>query len=1271
VGDPCDVLTGDFSQTESDYSGPGLRFQRYYHSATLESNHTLGVGWTHNYAAYLVLTNGVPTGLLRPNGHHDALISTSTSGVYISLSGAAIHVQQSGTNWTATLKDGRSEIYNSAGQLIQLINPGGLITTLTYNSNNQLMSVSSPFGQALQFSYNTSNQLQQLIDPAGQFVTYGYGANNNLTSVTYQDATTRTYAYANSTFLNNLTGIVDESKNQFLTVQYDATTGAATSAQQAGGAQAVTLTYSANGAIAKDALGATHTYTFTSDANYAPRVTALSINSLNQTFAVPAGATDPQRRVTQSVDANGNIATYAYDANHLTSKTEASGSAVARTTSYQYLSTLSALPTLITEPLRQTSFTYYAGTNNVETKTVTDTTVTPNVVRTWTYTYDSYGRVLTAKGPRTDLNSTTTYAYYTCTTGSQCGQIETITNAVGQVTTFNTYNAYGQPLTITDPNGVVTTLTYDARQRVKSREIGTETTEYSYYPTGLLETVTLPDSSTITYAYDGAHRLTDITDSLGNHAHYTLDAMGNHTADNIYDPSATLRRTHTRVINALNELYQDIDAADTPAVTTTFGYDNNGNQTSSDAPLSRNTTKAFDALNRLDEITDPKSGITKVTYNARDDVASIIDPRNFTTSYTHDGFDEVTKLASPDSGTSSNTYDSGGNLKTTTDARGAVGTYTYDALNRVTQLAYTDQTIKYTYDAGTNGKGHLTGASDANHSMSWSYDSHGRVTGKGQTVASITKSVGYSYTNADMTSLVTPSGQTITYGYTNHRISSISINGTTLLSGVTYFPFGPVSAWTWGNATPVSRTYNTDGQVSQITTAGDVFTFGYDNALRITSIVDTESYVALSPVGYDALDRLSSATNSGAAYGWTYDANGNTLTLSGPTATTSTPSTSSNRLISTAGALARTYSYDAAGNTASYTGFSFTFNQRGRMSSATTAAGATDYVYNALGQLIQKYGAGGTTLLVYDEAGHLLGEYSSTGALIQETVWMDDTPVGTLRPNGSAISIYYVHTDHLNSPLAITQPTTHALMWFWGIGGTGSPKQNPLNQGTFVYNLRYPGQYYQAETGLYYNYFRDYDPQTGRYLESDPIGLRAGVNTYTYVHENPINNTDPLGLWSTAAHNAIIQAAFQGLSPNLIQAIEDGSASSDAFIYQLFGDPAVHAMSYPGEDPSAARDRACSAIADRLARYQQMADSSEASVQYMAYFELGEAMHTVMDSTSPAHAGFQPWSILDAGGHGDLPNSIEDLAHLTPELLNATVNKMNGVMKGQSCGCLL
>ena len=93
-------------------------------------------------------------------------------------------------------------------------------------------------------------------------------------------------------------------------------------------------------------------------------------------------------------------------------------------------------------------------------------------------------------------------------------------------------------------------------------------------------------------------------------------------------------------------------------------------------------------------------------------------------------------------------------------------------------MAYTDQTINYTYDSGAYGKGRLTGASDAHHTMAWTYNAQGRITGKSQTVASVTKSVGYGYTNDDLTSIVTPSGQTIVYAYTNHQITSITINGT-------------------------------------------------------------------------------------------------------------------------------------------------------------------------------------------------------------------------------------------------------------------------------------------------------------------------------------------------------------------------------------------------------------------------------------------------------------------------------------------------------------
>jgi YD repeat-containing protein len=394
-----------------------------------------------------------------------------------------------------------------------------------------------------------------------------------------------------------------------------------------------------------------------------------------------------------------------------------------------------------------------------------------------------------------------------------------VTNAAGQVTTYNAYNAYGQPLTLTDPNGVVTTLTYDARQRVKSRQTVNETTAFDYWPTGLRKQITLPDGSYLYHTYDGAHRGTQMSDGAGNSIDYTLDAMGNQTAENVYDPTNTLRRSHTRIFNTLNQLYQDVNAAGTAAVTTTFGYDSNGNQTSVAARLSRKTTNAYDALDRLKQLTDPASGITKFAYDANNNLTSVIDPRNLITSSTYNGFNDLTTRASPDTGSATKTYDSAGNLATSTDARGAVSSYAYDELNRVTSVAYslggtTDQTIAFSYDAGTNGKGHLTGASDANHSMSWTYDGLGRVTGKSQTISGVTRSVAYIYTNGNLTSLTTPSGQTVTYGYNaNHQVTSITVNGTTtVLNNATYEPLGSVNGWTWGNGTATIRTYDTDGK---------------------------------------------------------------------------------------------------------------------------------------------------------------------------------------------------------------------------------------------------------------------------------------------------------------------------------------------------------------------------------------------------------------------------------------------------------------------------
>jgi RHS repeat-associated protein len=342
----------------------------------------------------------------------------------------------------------------------------------------------------------------------------------------------------------------------------------------------------------------------------------------------------------------------------------------------------------------------------------------------------------------------------------------------------------------------------------------------------------------------------------------------------------------------------------------------------------------------------------------------------------------------------------------------------------------------------------------------------------------------------------------------------VSVNGTTLLSSVLYEPFGPVSGWTLGNGTLAVRTYDTDGKITQVDSGG-LDTYAYDDALRITGITDTVNGANSYTYGYDALDRLTSAVKSGTTRGWSYDANGNRLGESGSFPSTYTISGTSNRLSSISGTLSRSYGYDASGNVLTDGNVTATYNNRGRLSTLTANGSTESILYNALGQRVKvSGGVQGTVLYLYDEAGHLLGEYDGSGNLLEETVWLGDTPVATLRPNGSTVSVYYVHTDHLNTPRRITRTSDNAVLWTWSADPFGSelPNENPQGAGTFSYNQRFPGQIYDAQAGLSYNDFRDYDPAIGRYVESDPIGLAGGINTFGYVGGNPPRSADPSGL---------------------------------------------------------------------------------------------------------------------------------------------------------------
>ena len=148
----------------------------------------------------------------------------------------------------------------------------------------------------------------------------------------------------------------------------------------------------------------------------------------------------------------------------------------------------------------------------------------------------------------------------------------------------------------------------------------------------------------------------------------------------------------------------------------------------------------------------------------------------------------------------------------------------------------------------------------------------------------------------------------------------------------------------------------------------------------------------------------------------------------------------------------------------------------------------------------------------FDEAGKLLGSYDITGSPQFELIYFENRPIAQI----NAGLIYTIHTDHLNTPRAMTD-SSGTVVWSWHGKpfGDSAPNEDPDGDNTNItLNLRFPGQYYDQETGLHYNYFRYYDPSAGRYITSDPIGLEGGLNTYAYVGGNPLSYIDPEGLSS-------------------------------------------------------------------------------------------------------------------------------------------------------------
>ena len=1047
----------------------------------------------------------------------------------------------------------------------------------------RLSKVIDVSGRELSFIYDANRFLVGIQLPGGQYISYGYGEHQNLIFADYGDGQVKKYIYGESVLASDgdqglLTGIIHEDGARYGSFFYDVYGRVIKSVLhgEGGPTESTEIDYpSASQSVVRTMNGEVRTYTYNASRQI------LSVVSNGETESSVYDTTGKGWLKSQT-DRNGVKTDYGYnDMFQQTQRIEASNDSMGRKRTIQTdwhatLNVPTERRTLNSENVlvAKTTWTYNA---RGQILTVTQIDPASGGARTTTSTYCEQtdvtagmcpvaGLVTSTDGPRTDEADLTTYTYYPEDDGSchsspticphRKGDLWKLTNALGQVTEILAYDAAGRPLSVKDTNGIVTELTYQPRGWLTSRTVkGATLAEdrsilIDYWANGLVKRMTEEDGSYTDYSYDAAHRLTRIKDSSGNAIQYTLDNAGNRTGEATRDPNGGLARSVSRVYDLLGRLQSQVDAY---SHATDYIYDGNGNVTTEIDAQGRVTKNTYDPLNRLAQAIQDMGGgaaTTKFQYDAQNQLTRVTDPKGLHTDYTYNGLGDLTQLSSPDTGVTGYTYDSGGNRKTHTDARGVTAVYEYDGLNRLTGIAYPNASLNvgYQYDTVNSicasdesyAQGRLTRITDASGMTQYCYNRFGELTRKMQMTGSQVFEVRYHYDAAGRLAGQTyPDGTVLDAVLDGEgRVVELGIvpsggGRQVVLTGVTYAPFGPSTGWTYGNGRNVMRSLNQNYQPQAIhdaDTGGLSLWFEFDAMGNLARLKDAAQSSTLAQYSYDALNRLEHVKDGPTGTPietFDYDATGNRTSVLRAGVITAYAYPASSHRLSSVGGMAR--SYDAAGNTTGLSsGTGYAYNDAGRLALATHGSVVeVSYGYNGKGEQVRRTQGTDTTYYVYDEAGRMLGEYGNAGGMQQQVMWFGNMPVGVLHRSGAGHALHYIEPDHLGTPRVIIDGIRNVPIWTWSIAGEafGStpPDEDPDNDGVaFAFDLRYPGQRYDNTTGLNYNYFRDYDPSTGRYVQSDPIGLMGGINTYGYVVGNPLLNSDPRGLvtWRGYAHGA-------------------------------------------------------------------------------------------------------------------------------------------------------
>ncbi len=1127
--DPVNLASGNYIYSHSDLTLPGIgmpfEFTRYYNSRAVDQTPgSFGYGWTFT-PSISVFEFGTNAVVSYGDGHSET--HSFTDSGYVGSAGVFDRlVKQDDTTWLIITKSQTTNVVDSVGRLLRIVDKNGNAIQLTYDpGNGRLATVVDTAGRTTTFQPHDKypSLVGAIEDVLGRRVVFDYDERTNLIAVTNPHQNTTRFAYdlghqMTDAWDNRRNLIVHNDYDQNLRVvfhQYDAYTNHTY----------FSFDFTNRVTMQTNSMGGVSTYTFNSNL-LLTNVTDEAKNE--QTFGYDDHRNrvyfrdrnghetlyiyDDRGNVTKKIDALGNPTTIEYDSrNNPIHRTDALGNtttfiydergnmvgttnALGLSTSIQY--DAHGLPLVVTDARGIST------TNEFDTQgnliAVINTRGNAN-----RFAYDMIGRKILQVDA---LGRTNTFTY------DANNNLLLSVNALGFTNAF-AYDANNNRVLVQDPRGATTLTTFDLKDRLVSITEATNHVVSNTYDALDRKVLVVDARSNATgYAYDPTGNLLAVTNALLDVTQFTYDKNQNQIS--ITDSAGN---TTAKAYDALNRLILTVDPL---AHTNATAYDALGRLVCTTNANGQLTTFKFDAIGRLTNVIDAAQQAVYFDYDANGNRIRTTDPNGHTPTNVFDNLNRLVEQWDPLGHKTAFFYDVAGNLTNKITPNGDSIVYAYDALNRLTNVAYPDHsTVTFAYDT----VGNRTNMVDWSGQTIWQYDLLNRVV---SVTDSFGRTVAYQYDeNGNRTALVYPGGNTVTYGYDPlNRMAGF----TNWLGGVTTYRYdnrGNVISTTNANQTTVAYVYDLVGRL-----------IGLTNTLPDGTVLASYN-LDLDPIGnhrqltfnQPLLPILQAHTNL-----YTYDTD--------------------NRLLSVD---SQHITHDANGNLTSWGADTFTYDYENRLI-AHTLSNSVSYVYDGLGNRLTFFGATGqsarvTRDYVLDRVGPLTRVLVEVDDGVPSTYYVSGLGLAQRITPDESVSTYHFDTQGSTIALSNSRGTPFAYKAYDSFGVLVS------SDGVTREPFCFLGQHGIIDdgVGLYYARARYFSPHLSRFITKDPLAFDTGndqrLNQYSYALNNPLLFGDPSGLTPQELQPTTFGGMCSDESHSVLLSNQEGQPSFLVSLIPIYG----------------------------------------------------------------------------------------------------------------------